>query len=118
MEIPYECKDGKFEVLEELLLIRGMTPEIYSKIKGAVTVYGNGRININTVGLDVLQALGLSKSFAERIIKYRQGDDEEDGTEDDNIFDSVEDIRDIGPLFTEESIVLNQLISQNILTTK
>jgi len=28
LEYPYECKDGNFDCVEELLLIRGMTPEI------------------------------------------------------------------------------------------
>jgi general secretion pathway protein K len=28
LEFPYECKDGNFDSVEELLLIRGMTPEI------------------------------------------------------------------------------------------
>lgn len=118
LDLPYDCKDAKFQIVEELLLVRGMTPEIFSRIKDLITVYGEGQININTASLPVFQALGLEENFAERIIEHRQGNDETTGTEDDNIFESVGDIRDVGPLFTEESIALNHLISLNILSVK
>ena len=37
---PYECKDGDFESLEELLLVRGVTPEIfYGGLKDMATVF-------------------------------------------------------------------------------
>ncbi len=36
---PYECKDADFDSVEELLLVKGMTPEIYRKLRDAVTVY-------------------------------------------------------------------------------
>lgn len=118
LDVPYECKNGNFEVLEELLLVRGMAPEIFSRLKDIITVYGDGKININTASLSVFRALGLDDSFAERIVKFRQGKDKKTGTEDDKIFKTIEDIRDIGPLFTEESIALNRLISLNILTVR
>jgi len=37
---PYECKDGDFDSTEELLLVKGMTPEIfYGGLKDIVTVW-------------------------------------------------------------------------------
>ena len=49
LENGYECKDADFSVPEELLLVRGITPEIYSGMKDIITVYGNHKkININT----------------------------------------------------------------------
>jgi len=118
LELPYECKNKKFQILEELLLVKGMTPELFLKIKDLITVYGEGKTNINTAGLSIFLALGLSNDFAERMIKFRQGSDERDGTMDDNVFKSVEDMRNIGPMFTEESIALNRLISYDICTVK
>ena len=118
LELPYSCKNKKFQVLEELLLVRGMTPEIFLKIKDLVTVYGEGKTNINTAGFSIFLALGLSNDFAERMIKFRQGTDEKDGTIDDNVFKSVEDMRNIGPMFTEESIALNRLISYDMCAVK
>ena len=118
LDLPYNCKNGKFQILEELLLVRGVTPELFLKIKDSITVYGEGKTNINTAGFSIFVALGLSNDFAERMIKFRQGTDEKDGTIDDNIFKSVEDMRNIGPMFTEESLALNRLISYDICTVK
>ncbi|MBU0547394.1 MAG: general secretion pathway protein GspK [Candidatus Omnitrophica bacterium] len=115
---PYECKNGKFQIAEELLLVKGMTPEVFSEIKGIITVYGTERVNINTASWDCLYALGLNSSLCERIIKFRQGSDELAGTEDDFVFNYPTELLNIGPLFTEESIQINSLISRNMLTAK
>jgi len=115
---PYKCKNGKFQIPEELLLVKGMTPEIFSRIKGIITVYGTEKVNINTASFDCLYALGLSSSLCGRIIKFRQGSDETAGTEDDFIFKSPSGLMSIGSLFTEESTQINTLISRNLLTVR
>lgn len=84
----YPCKDGKFEVLEELLLVKGMTQEIFDKVKDSMTVYSAGTVNINTAGETVLEALGMNSSLAQKVAHFRRGHDDEEATEDDNIFDS------------------------------
>jgi type II secretory pathway component PulK len=86
---PYECKDAVFEVPEELLLVKGMTNEMFDMVKPYVTIYGEGKVNINTVSSEVLLALGLNGSIVDTIIRYRNGDDETEGTDDDNIFKSA-----------------------------
>jgi general secretion pathway protein K len=69
LDPPYSCKDGRFETIEELLLVKGMTPEIFygsgavpnapveteqdeeatfSGVVHLLTVVGSGLININT----------------------------------------------------------------------
>jgi general secretion pathway protein K len=76
---PYEAKDDKFDTLEELLLVRGMTPEILygtSERKGIInflTVHSNtNRININAAPKEVLMAIpGMSSEFADSIIDIR-----------------------------------------------
>ena len=115
---PYKCKNGNFQVAEELLLVKGMTPEIFSEIKDIITVYGTQRVNVNTASFNCLYALGLSSSLCERIIKFRQGSDGLTGTEDDFIFNSPDELRNIGPLFTEEATQINSLISRDMLTQK
>ncbi|MBP7216785.1 MAG: general secretion pathway protein GspK, partial [Candidatus Omnitrophica bacterium] len=47
-EFPYEAKDAGFEVLEELLLVKGMREDIFTKVKDYITMYGDGKVNINT----------------------------------------------------------------------
>lgn len=114
----YKCKNGKFQIPEELLLVKGMTPEIFAGIKDVITVYGTERVNVNTAGFNCLYALGLGSSLCERIIKFRQGSDGQTGTEDDYIFNSAGDLINTGPLFTEEAAQINSLISRNVLTVK
>jgi len=91
LEIPYESKDSKFESIEELLLVRGMTPEIFEKVEPFVTVYGVGVVNINTAPREVLVGLGMDELLADKIMLFRTGTDQEQGTSDDNVFNQVGD---------------------------
>ena len=76
---PYEAKDNKFDTLEELLLVRGITPEILygeGERKGIIdflTVHSNmNRININAAPKEVLMAIpGMSSEYADTIIDMR-----------------------------------------------
>ena len=118
LKLSYPCKNGDFQILEELLLVKGMTPSTFSKITDMITIYGNGKVNINTASWRTLYALGLNSEFAKRIVQFRRGNDEIDGTKDDNVFKTVNEIRDIGHLFTKESEEINRLISLNALAVK
>lgn len=117
LEFPYENKGAKFEVHEELLLVRGMTPEIFSCIKDIITVYNTEKVNINTAGYDVFFALGLNRRLSERVTEYRLGTDGVIGTEDDKVFKTPNDLRNIGFLFTEDSLQVNSLISNDLVKT-
>jgi len=86
---PYECKDSEFEHPEELLLVKGMTPALFTRVAPYVTVYGSGRVNLNTADPVVLQALGLSEEAIAGIGWYRAGDDNETGTADDRVLTSL-----------------------------
>jgi len=88
----YEAKDSDFEVIEELLLVQRMDQEIFDKIKPFVTIYGDGKVNINTASKQVLLALGLRNYVAENIILFRKGGDSIAGTGDDDIFLQVSTI--------------------------
>lgn len=87
LSVPYGIKNADFQVLDELLLVRGMTPQNLSKIEDYVTIYGDGRVNINTASKVVLLALGISEDIVDKIISFRAGEDKTAGTADDNIFD-------------------------------
>ncbi len=71
LEQPYDCKNGDFEVREELLLVGGVTPEMFDKIKDCITVYGEGAVNVNTASIPVLVSLGMDAALAEKVIKFR-----------------------------------------------
>lgn len=89
LEIPYESKDQPFESIEELLLVRGMTPEIFERVKPFVTIYGTGVVNINTAPREVLAGLGMDEVLADKIMLFRTGADMEQGTQDDNVFTQI-----------------------------
>jgi general secretion pathway protein K len=71
LDEPYSCKDGPFDSIEELLLVKGMTPEIlygspdedeeeedvYDGVVEYLTVRGTSKININTAPRLVLEAV-------------------------------------------------------------
>ena len=86
-ENPYEAKDSALDVLDELLLVNGMTTVVYDKIKDYVTIYGEGKININTASKEVFLILGVDDYLADLICLHRLGEDGVIGTEDDNVFE-------------------------------
>ncbi|MBI5149197.1 MAG: general secretion pathway protein GspK [Candidatus Omnitrophica bacterium] len=118
----YPCPNGKFETLEELLLVKGMTPEIFAKVKEHVTVYGAGQVNINTSGKDVLEALGMSGALAEKVIQFRRGNDSLEGTKDDNIFESAATVAATltaaAALSAEEAIELNSVLAAQLICVR
>ncbi len=73
LDPPYVCKNGPLDTLSELLMIKGVTDEVYGKISKYLTVYSNGFVNINTAGKDVLMCLdeGMNEAMAQGIINYR-----------------------------------------------
>lgn len=90
LETPYAAKNGYFSVPEELLLVRGVTPEIYYGkkttsetgeplelygLQNYVTTFSNvNQLNVNSAPLAVLASVpGLDYSSAEMIDEMRQG---------------------------------------------
>lgn len=89
LKYPYEAKDSEYEILEEVLLVKDMTEDIFNRIEDYITVYGDGKINVNTASKPVLLALGLSEDIVDKIMLYRLGEDLAIGTSDDNVFPSA-----------------------------
>lgn len=77
---PYKARNGDFETLEELLLVKGVIPNILygtEANKGMIhllTLYGNTNlINLNAAPKEVLTALpGMDAARAEQIIQFRE----------------------------------------------
>ena len=89
LDRPYVPRNGKIPMLDELLLIKGIKPDIFEKISPLVTVYGDGKVNINTASSQVLEAIGLPPDLVEKILRYRRGLDDVEGTDDDGVFRDV-----------------------------
>lgn len=80
LPVPYKAKNGNFDTLEEMLLVRGVTQEIMfgsGNTPGLInflTVYSKGgAININAAAKEVIMALpNMTSSMADAIIGYRE----------------------------------------------
>jgi general secretion pathway protein K len=76
---PYKARNADFETLEELILVKGITPEILygtGSTRGIIpflTVHGKaGEVNINAAPKEVLEALpGMDAAMVERILEFR-----------------------------------------------
>lgn len=85
LERPYDCKNAPIEFLEELLLVKGVTKELFygteemPGIANFLSPHGEGTININTADPVVLKALSteITYEMVENMLEYRN-DEERD----------------------------------------
>ncbi len=69
---PYEPKNGDLETIEELALIKGFSSQVFEKLRDYLTIYGSGKININTASKAVLLYVPLvTPDIADAIIQHR-----------------------------------------------
>lgn len=86
---PYKAKDAPFSSIEELMLIRDVTSEIFESIRDEITVYGDKqiKINVNFTTEEILASLpGLSDGIAEDLIS---------SIEESGPIKEVDDLREI-----------------------
>jgi general secretion pathway protein K len=77
---PYAAKNAPLDCLEEMLMIKGVTKELYygtedtPGLRDVLTVHGDGKININTAPTAVLRALSpdVSLAMAQQLDDYRR----------------------------------------------
>jgi len=92
---PYRCKNANYETIEELGLVKGITPELLAVMSDYFTVYGRGKVNINTAGPEIFKCLGMGDDLAGKIIDFRNGEDGRPGTADDGIFKNAGQIDEL-----------------------
>ena len=71
--LAFRPKNAPLEFIGELMLVKGMTKEIYHRLRGYITIYGDGGVNINTAEGPVLESLDISEPLARKIIAVREG---------------------------------------------
>ena len=79
---PYEAKNAHLDCIEELLMVKGITQEIFNGTKEKpglarfVTTDSDGLVNINTASKMVLRALaaGITAEAVDKIDDYRRED--------------------------------------------
>ncbi len=101
---PYFAKNGSMADLSELLLVKGITPEVYygpqrTNSVGLVdlfTTVSSRTMNINTASETTLQLLPpVDVNVAAAIIQRRAGPDGIDGTQDDTPFRNPQELGSI-----------------------
>jgi general secretion pathway protein K len=111
LKTPYSCGNGPFISPGQIALVKGLenislsTENPGEKLGDYLTIYSDGKININTAPKLVLQSLNqkIDKGIAENILEYRK----------DNDFETIQDIRKV-PGVTPE--IFNSI--KDAITTK
>jgi type II secretory pathway component PulK len=103
---PYRARNAALDRVEELLMIRGVTPEIFHGVpenarerqearpglRDLVTTMSSGQVNVNTASPEVLQAwFGLDEAQVQAVISRRDGTDGVAGTQDDQPFQTTDE---------------------------
>ena len=67
------CRNAPVETVEELVEVKGMSPEVFERLRDYLTVYGDGRINVNSASRFVLASLSeqMDTTLARVIIERR-----------------------------------------------
>ncbi len=122
LEFPYAMKEKPFERPDELLLVKGINQEIYDALQPFVTIYGDGRVNINTTSSKILVALGLEYAVADKVLKARRGADNVEATADDHVFlrtfDVASETARVFPLEQREARQIDALNASGLLTVE
>lgn len=98
LDVPYECRNGPIQYIEELLLVRGVTPGLLfgsAKNKGLadyLTVFGNdGKININTAPPLIIKSLDqqIDDELVARLDEFRKAEDNAENLGDPSWYRNV-----------------------------
>jgi general secretion pathway protein K len=102
LPFPYPCKNAPFDTIEELLMVKGISKENYYGEEGLgnfVTVFTNGKININTASKEVLQS-----TLRASISSSKEESAEEVEMIDDTVIDGIIDWRINEPFYELSSL--------------
>jgi len=102
LDPPYRCRNASLETIDELLLVKGFSPEVFGRLRGYLTVYGADKVNVNSAPKQVLASLSeqMDATLAQVIVERRN----------QKPFESVSELRELpgvtDSLYTEISRML------------
>lgn len=125
---PYKTKNDIFDSIEELTLVKGITPEIFEDIRNDVTVYGGEQIaiNINFASKETLSSIpGLTDEIVDDLMLYiDENGPIEDRAEMRELFwdlgivgDSFEDIKSYTTLEQSNFVTIRSICSNSGTTS-
>ncbi len=101
LPFPYKAKNDFFDTVDELRLVRGVTPEALEKLRPFITLHSSGKINLNTAPKQILMALAagqdaaeggeIGESEADEIIEYRK----------EKPFQKIEEFGNVSPFLSD-----------------
>jgi general secretion pathway protein K len=71
---PRSCKNAPMDALEELLWVKGVTPESFNRLRPYLTCLGDGKVNVNAAPKLVLESLSeqIDDAIAQMILAQRK----------------------------------------------
>ena len=102
---PYTCRNGPIDATDELLWVKGMTPEWLGRLRPYLTCVGDGKIDINAAPRLVLQSLSeqIDAATAEMMVRQRAI----------KPFQNVTELRDVAGMTDNMTHDLQRLITIN-----
>jgi general secretion pathway protein K len=87
LETPYGCRNSSLETNEELLLVKGISLDVFERMRDFITVYGDGKINVNQASKRVIESLSekMDAALAQIIVDRRKF----------KPFESIAELRDV-----------------------
>ncbi len=113
----YSAHNANLDSVGELLLVKGMTRDIFEKIAPHVTVFGDGKVNLNSAGRIVVRALGLAAggrltvcdSLASKVVAYQGAGRAFEEPVADRI---IKDLKGFVPLTAEEEDLMGRMMGR------
>lgn len=99
LEKPYSCRNGPVRYIEELLLIKGISPELLFGAEGKkgladyLTVHGDdGKINLGTAPLLLIKSMDtlINDDLLEKLDEYRRAKENEENLADAAWYKGIE----------------------------
>lgn len=109
LPVPYPCKNALFDTVEEVLMVKDINTENYygeNGVENFVTIFTDGKININTAGQETLKSTiqaSLSSGEEEEIFEFI----------DDTVITAIMDWRIDNPFY--EFSPLKEFFSEDVV---
>ncbi len=100
------CRNAPLDAVDELLSVKGVTPEIFERLRPFLTCRGDGKVNINTAPKLVIESLSeqIDDALARMIVGQRQQKPFGTTAEvrnvpgmTDNIYQAIKDLITVNP---------------------
>jgi len=74
LDRPYRCRNAPCQTIEELVAVKGFSPQLLQQLRPYITTKGDGRVDLNTAPPLVLQSLSesIDEALVQMIVERRR----------------------------------------------